>query len=50
VARPFIGNWLARYKKIVGYVDRGSILLVVYAAFSAGMVAGCGPAWRRSTC
>jgi sodium/bile acid cotransporter 7 len=43
VARPFIGNWLARYKKIVGYVDRGSILLVVYAAFSAGMVAGCGP-------
>ncbi|GHC83230.1 bile acid:sodium symporter family protein [Novosphingobium pokkalii] len=44
VARPFIGNWLARYKKMVGYVDRGSILLVVYAAFSAGMVAGV---WTR---
>lgn len=44
VARPFIGPFLARYKKIVGYVDRGSILLVVYAAFSAGMVAGV---WTR---
>ncbi|MBB3357498.1 sodium/bile acid cotransporter 7 [Novosphingobium sp. BK486] len=44
VARPFIGDWLARHKKIVSYVDRGSILLVVYAAFSAGMVAGV---WTR---
>ncbi|MET3284072.1 bile acid:sodium symporter family protein [Novosphingobium capsulatum] len=44
VARPFIGDWLASHKRIVSYVDRGSILLVVYAAFSAGMVAGV---WTR---
>ncbi|QTC92621.1 bile acid:sodium symporter family protein [Brevundimonas goettingensis] len=39
-ARPLIGAFLSRHAKLVGYVDRGSILLVVYAAFSAGMVAG----------
>lgn len=39
-ARPFIGAFLLRHKKVAGLVDRGSILLVVYAAFSAGMVAG----------
>ena len=38
--RPLIGDLLARHKTLVGYVDRGSILLVVYAAFSAGVVAG----------
>jgi sodium/bile acid cotransporter 7 len=37
--RPLIGAWLARHKAITAVVDRGSILLVVYAAFSAGMVA-----------
>lgn len=40
VARPLIGNWLARHKTLTMIVDRGSILLVVYAAFSAGVVAG----------
>ncbi|WP_274912398.1 bile acid:sodium symporter family protein [Streptomyces sp. WZ-12] len=34
------GSFLVRHKKVLGYVDRGSILLVVYAAFSAGMVQG----------
>ena len=38
VVRPFIGNWLLRHRVITSIVDRGSILLVVYAAFSAGMV------------
>ena len=38
--RPLIGSWLAARKPIVSLVDRGSILLVVYAAFSEGMVAG----------
>ncbi|MBW5486550.1 bile acid:sodium symporter family protein [Streptomyces bambusae] len=33
-------GFLSRRKKVLGYVDRGSILLVVYAAFSAGMAAG----------
>ncbi|MCX5193431.1 bile acid:sodium symporter [Streptomyces sp. NBC_00249] len=38
--RRWVGGFLVRRKKVLGYVDRGSILLVVYAAFSAGMVAG----------
>ncbi|WP_051328880.1 bile acid:sodium symporter family protein [Geminicoccus roseus] len=39
-ARPLIGRWLEKRKPVVSLVDRGSILLVVYAAFSEGMVAG----------
>ncbi|MER5778943.1 bile acid:sodium symporter family protein [Streptomyces sp. NPDC002039] len=38
--RPRLGGFLQRHKKVLGRVDRGSILLVVYTAFSAGMVAG----------
>ncbi|WP_242138201.1 bile acid:sodium symporter family protein [Sphingomonas sp. TREG-RG-20F-R18-01] len=40
VARPLIGGWLVAHRTITSVVDRGSILLVVYAAFSAGVVAG----------
>ncbi|MEV7381382.1 bile acid:sodium symporter family protein [Streptomyces lydicus] len=40
VLRRWIGPFLTRHKKVLGYVDRGSILLVVYTAFSAGMVQG----------
>jgi sodium/bile acid cotransporter 7 len=40
LVRPLIGGWLLRHKLITAIVDRGSILLVVYAAFSAGMVEG----------
>ncbi|WP_030791907.1 bile acid:sodium symporter family protein [Streptomyces sp. NRRL S-920] len=36
--RRWVGGFLARHKKVLGYVDRASILLVVYTAFSAGMV------------
>ena len=39
-ARPFAGAFLLRHKRVTSIVDRGSILLVVYAAFSEGMVAG----------
>ena len=39
-ARPLIGAFLLRHKLLTSIVDRGSILLVVYAAFSAGIVAG----------
>jgi len=39
-ARPIIGGWVHRHGRVTSMVDRGSILLVVYAAFSAGMVAG----------
>lgn len=38
--RPRIGGLLTRHKQLLGYVDRGSILLVVYAAFSESVVAG----------
>lgn len=38
--RRWISGFLLRHKKVLGYVDRGSILLVVYTAFSAGMVQG----------
>ncbi|MFC5213053.1 bile acid:sodium symporter family protein [Streptomyces coerulescens] len=38
--RRWIGGFVARHKKILGLVDRGSILLVVYTAFSEGMVQG----------
>ncbi|ARF58323.1 bile acid:sodium symporter family protein [Streptomyces gilvosporeus] len=33
-------GFLTRHKKVLGLVDRGSILVVVYTAFSAGMVQG----------
>ncbi|MEU2452855.1 bile acid:sodium symporter family protein [Streptomyces sp. NPDC012765] len=42
--RPRVGGFLGRHKQVLGHVDRGSILLVVYAAFSAGVVAGI---WHR---
>lgn len=40
LARPFIGKWLLAHRRITTFVDRGSILIIVYAAFSEGMVAG----------
>lgn len=40
VCRRWIVGWVHRHKRIVGVVDRGSILLVVYTAFSEGVVAG----------
>ncbi|GGZ68900.1 bile acid:sodium symporter family protein [Streptomyces bluensis] len=40
IARRWIGGFIARHRKVVGLVDRGSILLVVYVAFSEGMVRG----------
>jgi sodium/bile acid cotransporter 7 len=38
--RRWIGGFVTRHKKALGLVDRGSILLVVYTAFSEGMVQG----------
>ncbi|MEU5361938.1 bile acid:sodium symporter family protein [Streptomyces sp. NPDC005925] len=38
--RRWIGAFVARHRTVLGIVDRGSILLVVYTAFSAGMVRG----------
>ncbi|MET8171252.1 bile acid:sodium symporter family protein [Streptomyces clavifer] len=44
--RRWIGGFITRHRKVLGLVDRGSILLVVYTAFSAGMVAGI---WHQVT-
>ncbi|GAB3133631.1 bile acid:sodium symporter [Tsukamurella serpentis] len=35
--RPWIGGFVTRHAATLKYVDRGSIVLVVYSAFSAGM-------------
>ncbi|MDQ1901503.1 bile acid:sodium symporter family protein [Paracoccus sp. WLY502] len=40
LCRPLLAGWLARYRRPAMIVDRGSILLIVYAAFSAGVVNG----------
>jgi solute carrier family 10 (sodium/bile acid cotransporter), member 7 len=36
--RPWIAGWIARHSVLTKVVDRGSILLVVYTAFSMGVV------------
>jgi sodium/bile acid cotransporter 7 len=40
LCRPLLSGVLNRYKLPLMIVDRGSILLIVYSAFSAGMVQG----------
>jgi solute carrier family 10 (sodium/bile acid cotransporter), member 7 len=42
--RPFTAKWLLRHPALTQAFDRGSILIIVYAAFSAGAVAGV---WSR---
>lgn len=44
IARRWIGEWIQRRRLLVRCVDQGSILLVVYTAFSAAMVEGL---WTR---
>lgn len=41
--RPKVGDLIARHRQLVTSVDRGSILLVVYTAFSAAVIEGI---WR----
>ena len=40
ICRPWLSAWLNRNKLPTMVVDRGSILLIVYSAFSAGVVNG----------
>jgi len=40
LARPWIATWAGANKTLLGLVDRGSILLVVYVAFSEGVTHG----------
>jgi solute carrier family 10 (sodium/bile acid cotransporter), member 7 len=42
--RPRIGGWVESNRRVLSFTDRGSILLVVYAAFSAAVVHGI---WHR---
>ncbi|MFI1971223.1 bile acid:sodium symporter [Streptomyces cinnamoneus] len=44
--RPHLGGLLKRRGSVLGLVDRGSILLVVYVAFSQGVVKGV---WHQVT-
>lgn len=44
--RRWIGGFIGRHKKRIGLLDRFSILLVVYTAFSKGMAEGI---WRQMT-
>ena len=44
LSRPLTSKFLTRHKTLVGRVDRSSILLVVYTAFSAAVVEGL---WKR---
>lgn len=47
--RPWISGWITRHAAPTRFVDRGSILLVVYGAFSASMNEGIWhtlPLWR----
>jgi sodium/bile acid cotransporter 7 len=46
LTRRWIAGFIAREKKALSLVDRGSILLVVYTAFSEGMAAGI---WHQVT-
>jgi solute carrier family 10 (sodium/bile acid cotransporter), member 7 len=46
LARPWIAGFVARHRGVLGLVDRGSILLVVYSAFGQGVVDGV---WHRVT-
>ena len=40
LCRPILSDWVNRHKAPLMIVDRGSILLIVYSAFSEGMVQG----------
>lgn len=44
VAQRWIGGWVQRHRPLVGLVDQGSILLVVYTAFSAAVLQGL---WKQ---
>jgi sodium/bile acid cotransporter 7 len=42
--RPWIGGFVAAHAKTLGKLDRGTILLIVYVAFSGAVVGGV---WSR---
>jgi len=42
--RPLVGKWIQRRAAVLKFVDQGSILLVVYTAFSAAVIEGL---WKQ---
>lgn len=44
LARPWIGGWIRQRASMLKLVDQGSILLVVYTAFSAAVIEGL---WKQ---
>jgi sodium/bile acid cotransporter 7 len=46
LARPWLAATVERHHTLTSLVDRGSVLLVIYSAFSAGVVAGV---WHQVT-
>lgn len=38
--RPWVGAWVERHRAVLRWTDQGTILLVVYTAFSASVVEG----------
>ncbi|MBB4009850.1 bile acid:sodium symporter family protein [Allorhizobium taibaishanense] len=40
ILQPFIGNWVRARKALLSPIDRGSILMVVYSAFSEAVIEG----------
>lgn len=42
--RPVIGKWIQKRAAVLKFVDQGSILLVVYTAFSAAVIEGL---WKQ---
>jgi sodium/bile acid cotransporter 7 len=44
LCRPALAGWATRHRSVLALTDRGSILLVVYTAFSAAAIEGI---WRR---
>ena len=43
--RPWIGGWVERHRPVLRWTDQGTILLVVYTAFSASVIQGL---WRQT--
>jgi sodium/bile acid cotransporter 7 len=43
--QPWIGDWAIRHKRLLSLTDRGSILIVVYTAFSEAVIQGL---WHKA--
>lgn len=43
--RPWLADWAGRHRRLLMFTDRGSILMVVYGAFSEAVVTGL---WRNT--